>query len=373
MMAPIPSRGEQMPLVSVIMIFLNAERFMEEAIESVRSQTLNDWELVLVNDGSQDGSAMIAQRYAAADPERIRLFQHPGGSNRGTGPSRNLGLLRARGRYICFLDSDDVFEPLRLERTVSLLESDPELGVVISAELYWRSWQAPEHVYSRLLRKPDQVLRPNGPLSRAILPPALISSTLATPGAAMPAPCSVTFRRLDMNLAFVPDEFVSQYEDQVLMTRLLLERSAVVLPECLSRYRQHADSLTHRAERRGDYVPGRPHEARTQFLRWLRDYLDQLDIDEPILTAAVDAELSSAAAESLRTPRRIQRYSLQRLALIAANLLLPRAVAGALIHNYLRREQLRVDKKVAMLVEKITAAGPRARPEKLKARSGGES
>ncbi|MDP2659850.1 MAG: glycosyltransferase family A protein, partial [Dehalococcoidia bacterium] len=60
------------PLVSAIIIFLNAERFLREAIESVMSQTYGNWELLLVDDGSRDGSSSIAQRYAEGCPEKIR-------------------------------------------------------------------------------------------------------------------------------------------------------------------------------------------------------------------------------------------------------------------------------------------------------------
>jgi glycosyltransferase involved in cell wall biosynthesis len=363
---------DRTPLVSVIMIFLDAERFMAEAIDSVRSQTLEDWELVRIDDGSRDGSRVIAERYAAADPYRVRLFQHPNVVNRGTGVSRNLGLCRARGRYLCFLDADDVFEPLRLESAVSWLEADPDLGVVVTGELYWRSWQTQARGYGRLLRRPDEVVRPNAPLSRRIFPPALIASTLATPGAAMPASCSVTFRSADAALATIPNQFVSQYEDQVLITRLLLERSAVVLPGYLARYRQHPDSLTHHAERRGEYLPGRPHEARTVFLRWLRDYVAELALNEPVLIEAVNAELAKAADDAAQPRRRVRRYSLQRLALVAANLLLPRAVVDALISRYLRRAQVRIDRAATATAERIASALPCPGHEKPTGRSGGD-
>src|SRR5690606_41464320 len=84
-------------LVSVIIPFYNAERFIEEAIESVLVQTYPHWELLLVNDGSTDGSKEIAERYAEQYPERIRYLEHPDRANQGASASRNMGIRHARG------------------------------------------------------------------------------------------------------------------------------------------------------------------------------------------------------------------------------------------------------------------------------------
>src|SRR5512147_3161209 len=95
------------PRVSVITIFLDEERFLGEAIDSVRAQTFGDWELILVDDGSRDRSPAIAQSHADAEPARVRCLHHPAHANRGMSASRNLGLDAARGDLIAFLDGDD--------------------------------------------------------------------------------------------------------------------------------------------------------------------------------------------------------------------------------------------------------------------------
>src|SRR5512147_1824882 len=102
------------PLVSGVIIFWNAERFLQEAIESVLAQTYPSWELLLVDDGSTDGASEIARSYAARHPERIRYLEHPGHRNRGMSASRNLGLQQSRGALVAFLDSDDVWLPEKL-------------------------------------------------------------------------------------------------------------------------------------------------------------------------------------------------------------------------------------------------------------------
>lgn len=105
-----------MPSISVIVPVYQAEAYLEGCIESVKSQTFTDWELILVDDGSRDGSPAICDRGAAED-SRIRVFHKPNG---GVSTARNLGLQEARGEYIAFLDSDDRFVPRTLETLWSL-------------------------------------------------------------------------------------------------------------------------------------------------------------------------------------------------------------------------------------------------------------
>ena len=113
-----PNGADRPPLVSIIISFLNAERFLGEAIESVFLQTYDNWELLLVDDGSTDGSARIAQRLRGCCPNKVFSFEHPGRTNLGLPRSRNLGLQKARGRYVALLDADDVWLPSKLEEQV---------------------------------------------------------------------------------------------------------------------------------------------------------------------------------------------------------------------------------------------------------------
>jgi glycosyltransferase involved in cell wall biosynthesis len=131
--------NKAMPLVSVVMIFLNEERFIEEAVRSVREQTLTDWELVLVDDGSTDGSTQIARDLATSD-ERIRYLDHPGHQNRGTSVTRNVGVAHTTAPYVAFIDGDDVWMPEKLAEQVELLESMPDVALVCGAVLGWWSW-----------------------------------------------------------------------------------------------------------------------------------------------------------------------------------------------------------------------------------------
>ena len=100
-----------MPAISVIVPVYQAESLLPQCVESVLSQTFSDWELLLVDDGSRDGSPALCDSYAAREP-RIRVFHKPNG---GVSSARNLGLEQAAGQCIAFLDADDAFEPAALE------------------------------------------------------------------------------------------------------------------------------------------------------------------------------------------------------------------------------------------------------------------
>ncbi|MCI9554747.1 MAG: glycosyltransferase [Oscillibacter sp.] len=108
-----------MPSISVIVPVYQAEKFLHRCLDSVARQTFSDWELILVNDGSTDGSAALCDRFAAKD-SRVRVFHRK--KNQGVSEARNLGLNEARGAYVTFLDADDCYEFHALETLWNLRE-----------------------------------------------------------------------------------------------------------------------------------------------------------------------------------------------------------------------------------------------------------
>lgn len=96
-----------MPSISVIIPIYNAEKTLKRALDSVAAQTFGDWEALLINDGSTDGSERICREYCDTDP-RFKLFSQ---ENQGVSISRNVGIEKAAGDYIAFLDSDDSLSP----------------------------------------------------------------------------------------------------------------------------------------------------------------------------------------------------------------------------------------------------------------------
>src|ERR1700704_1455378 len=163
-------------LVSVILIFLNAEAFIQEAIESVVAQTYSNWELLLVDDGSTDKGSAMAKEFARRDPERIRYLDHPGHVNRGMSATRNLGIAVARGEFVSFIDADDVWEPMKLADQVEIMLRHAELGLVCGKVVYWGSWSGGQDFLAKtghLLDQPipqPQALLALYPLGKAQAP-----------------------------------------------------------------------------------------------------------------------------------------------------------------------------------------------------------
>lgn len=108
-------------LVSIIVPVYNAEKFIRETMDSVLAQTYPHWELLLVEDCSSDGSADTIEKYIAERAEsRIRLIRQP--SNQGAARARNRGVREAVGRYIAYLDADDLWAPEKLEHELKFME-----------------------------------------------------------------------------------------------------------------------------------------------------------------------------------------------------------------------------------------------------------
>ena len=105
-----------MPKVSIIVPVFNSERFLPKCLESILRQTMSDFELILVNDGSTDGSAEICKGFVESD-KRVRVIHQV---NSGAASARNSGMKDAKGEYIAFCDSDDIVSPMWLERMEKL-------------------------------------------------------------------------------------------------------------------------------------------------------------------------------------------------------------------------------------------------------------
>ncbi|MBR1855232.1 MAG: glycosyltransferase family 2 protein [Lachnospiraceae bacterium] len=108
-------------LVSVIIPVYHVKNYIKDTVDTVRAQTYRDWELLLVEDGSTDGTRELLEDYLnTLQDERIRLICLPG--NGGAANARNQGLLQAQGRYIAYLDADDLWDERKLEREIEFAE-----------------------------------------------------------------------------------------------------------------------------------------------------------------------------------------------------------------------------------------------------------
>ena len=114
------------PTVSVVMPVYNAEKYLSEAVESILAQTLSDFELIILNDGSSNSSHVILSEYEAKD---ARIVYKNFRQNRGLPSMLNDGIKIARGEYIVRMDQDDISLPERLEKQVNYMQIHPEVGI----------------------------------------------------------------------------------------------------------------------------------------------------------------------------------------------------------------------------------------------------
>ena len=124
--APTTDRREGDPVVSVVIPCYRQAEFLPEAVESVLTQTYGDWELIIVDDGSPDGTRSVAQRLVEQHGDRIRVVAQ---DNLGVAEARNAGIRLAHGRFILPLDADDRILPAMIEQTAEVLRSHPQVAV----------------------------------------------------------------------------------------------------------------------------------------------------------------------------------------------------------------------------------------------------
>jgi len=259
--APAPQRDGE--LVSVIIPAYNPGRFLKETIESVMSQTHQNWEVILVDDASTDGSGEFAQSCAARSPEQIRYVTHPGKANRGPSASRNLGIECCSGDLIAFLDADDVWFPDKLEKQVQILRDRPEAGLVYGQARVWHSW-SPEP-----FSQPDYNIAPDLPLMDCLVHPPRILQCFLRNELYAPFPSAALIRKEEIErVGRFEDEYRGPHEDQVFFAKLCLESAAYVSAEPVFLYRVHPNSATHSA-----MALERLAMERKRFLDWLQEYL----------------------------------------------------------------------------------------------------
>jgi alpha-1,3-rhamnosyltransferase len=127
---------EQCPLVNVLVPAYNHEQYVEEALQSVVDQTYKNIELIVINDGSTDGTSGVIKKYIENNPEpRITFLEQ---TNEGICKTLNRGLKHAKGKYIAVLASDDLWSPDKIEKQVQLMERNDNIGLVFSDHYFMR-------------------------------------------------------------------------------------------------------------------------------------------------------------------------------------------------------------------------------------------
>jgi glycosyltransferase involved in cell wall biosynthesis len=115
---------------SVVVPVYNGARFLGQALDSARRQTLSAWECIIVDDGSRDGSYEMALGWARCQSNSVKVLMHPDRCTRGVAESRNLGVRESAAPWIAFLDQDDLWSPTKLERQATYIREHPEVPAV---------------------------------------------------------------------------------------------------------------------------------------------------------------------------------------------------------------------------------------------------
>ena len=282
-----PPAQAEIPLVSCIIIFLNGEKYIAEAIESVLAQTYQHWELILVDDGTTDGATAIAKEFAKTRADQITYTEHPGHENRGMSASRNAGLQLAKGEYVAFLDADDIWLPHRLDRHVTVLNQHPDVAMSLAPTLLWSSWDKENLPKSRPWLAADVAGDVGPPPDQPMPPPVVAKIYLFSHGAGVPGICSLTIRRDALcAVGGFENTFRTLYEDQVMLFKIFLNYPVIAIDDIQDYYRQHADSACGQVGRiSGDQ------KARPVFLEWLQSYMIERDITDPELWRALRGEM----------------------------------------------------------------------------------
>lgn len=269
------------PVVSIIIPFFNAEKYFQETVESVLVQTIDNWELLLVDDGSTDNSSAIALHYVNQYPRKIRYLEHENHQNRGRSESRNLGIRKAFGQYVALLDADDVWLPHNLEHQISLLEKRPEATMLYMTTLRWYSWMGD---LTNLQRDNLYDLRIS--TDQLVEPPHLLNLMIQQK-ITIPCPSSVLLRRNDLkNIGLFEPAFPGMHDDQVFYAKVFLNTSVFVADGWGAKYRKHPDSCVATARK-----DGKEEQSHLRFLNWLKEYFIENKVRDSDLWNSLNQQL----------------------------------------------------------------------------------
>lgn len=208
------------PAVSVIIPAYNYARFLPQAIESVITQTLRDFELIIVDDGSTDDTAAVARKYLS--DLRVRYICQ---ENRGLSAARNTGIRQARGEYIALLDADDVWLPLKLEKQLLLFEKAEDVVLVYCmVDFIDESGDMLPHI--------SWPHKKDASYKDLMYMPWVVGSG-----------SSVVIKKAIFNESGLFDESLTSVEDTNMWIRILRYRKSAYVDEILVKIRKHRQSM----------------------------------------------------------------------------------------------------------------------------------
>lgn len=215
-----------MPTVSVIIPAFNQSHYVGEAIASVLAQTFQDYEIIVVDDGSADNTRQVVESFGRAH----YIFQ----DNRGESGARNTGIRHATGRYVAFLDADDTFLPGKLESQVPILDARPEIGAVFADVYLCDAKGRPEGLLSAQIGD-------RGKASGQVFEALVHGNFLAVN--------SVLIRREILHQVGMFDESIRAFPDWDLWLRVAAQYAFFYLDMPVANYRVHGNMVSRDQER----------------------------------------------------------------------------------------------------------------------------
>jgi glycosyltransferase involved in cell wall biosynthesis len=206
-----------MPKVSVIIPTYNNARHISDAIDSVLEQTVHDIEILIIDDGSVDNTKEILKKYSS----RIKYIYQ---ENKGVSAARNRGIKEARGKYVAFLDADDIWFPSKTDRQLSLFERNRHVGLV-----------------SAFMDTIDENGLPLGQKKPGKKPGSRYETAIVN---GSPAPSTFMVKRECFDMVGLFDENISIFEDLDIYIRIAERYAIVVMDEILGSYRVHSSNTT---------------------------------------------------------------------------------------------------------------------------------
>lgn len=208
------------PLVSIVMPIYNGEKYLSEAIDCILKQSFENFELIILNDGSKDNSQDIIESYT--DPRMIKISH----TNMGLARTLNAGIEKSRGKYIARQDQDDISKPQRLAKQVEFMESYPQIGFVGTIADIWIETNPTERKHSH-------------PTDNAILQFELLFNNPFVHSSMM-----IRKEALDQVGVYTTDPDKQPPEDYDLWSRIARQYQIANLPESLVIYREASQSMS---------------------------------------------------------------------------------------------------------------------------------
>jgi len=275
------------PKVSVVIPCYNHAIYLSEAVASVMAQTYDNWECLIINDGSPDHTETIGKQLANSDP-RIHYHYKPNG---GLSNARNFGIEKAKGEFILTLDADDTFEPVFLQEAVAILEDNKTVGIV--------TCNGYRHQNQKIINSFTSI---GGGLENYLFQNAALASSL--------------FRKLAWEQVNGYDETMNKgYEDWDFFLRVSANNwETHVIDKPLFWYRQHPNSMLKLAQNKYDleikqYFYSK-HETiyKKYFPEMVSNFLNQIDHlkkQEQKRIQSIDFKLGNALLQPFRFLKKI--------------------------------------------------------------------